>query len=43
MYDFKYKQGHIEVFYNGKFLFAADDMKEAIHDIEMQEKRLFCD
>lgn len=34
MYDFKRVKGHIEVYFNGEFLFAADNMEEAERDVE---------
>lgn len=30
----KYVQGHVEVYGDGKFLFSADDTKEARKDLE---------
>lgn len=34
-YDFKYKNGHVEVYdHNGKFLFSADTVPEAKRELE---------
>lgn len=34
MYQFKWVQGHIEVFLNGVFQFSADNMSEALNELE---------
>lgn len=34
MYELRYMNGHIEVFFNGQFQFSADDIKEAREDLE---------
>lgn len=33
MYYFKTIKGHIEVYYNGKFLFSADTIEEAHEEV----------
>ena len=38
MYDFENVRGHIEVYYNGEFLFTADDYEEAEREINEREK-----
>lgn len=34
MYEFRYVDGHIEVFLNGQFQFSADTMREARKELE---------
>lgn len=34
MYDFRNVQGHIEVYYDGEFLFTADNYEEAKREVE---------
>lgn len=38
MYEFENVRGHIEVYYNGEFLFTADDYAEAEQEIKEREK-----
>ena len=38
MYDFKSVKGHIEVYYNGKFLFSADSVEEAEREIAERQR-----
>ena len=39
MYDFRNVRGHIEVYYNGEFLFAADTYTEAEQEVRERELR----
>lgn len=32
MYSYEYKNGHVEVYYNGEFQFSADNMEEALEE-----------
>lgn len=32
VYSYEYKNGHIEVYYNGEFQFTADNMEEALRE-----------
>lgn len=34
MYDFRNVYGHIEVYYNGKFVFSADTIDEAQRELQ---------
>lgn len=38
MYDFKRVKGYIEVYFNGEFLFTADNMEEAQRDVEAHQR-----
>ena len=38
MYDYINVKGHIEVYLNGEFLFSADNMDEAVRDVEAHRK-----
>lgn len=37
MYEFRRIGGHIEVFFNGKFQFSTDTMKEACEELDNME------
>lgn len=37
MYDYRNVNGHIEVYYNGEFLFTADNYAEAEQDVRDME------
>lgn len=37
MYEYKNVKGHIEVYYNGEFLFTSDNYAEAEKDIKEYE------
>lgn len=39
MYSWENVRGHIEVYYNGEFIFAADSLEEAMNDIEEHKKK----
>ena len=40
MYDFRHVKEHIEVYYNGEFLFSADNIEEAKNEIKnLKESR----
>ena len=32
MYSYEYKNGHVEVYYDGEFQFTADNMEEALRE-----------
>ena len=34
MYELEFVRGHVEVYFNGEFLFSADTRKEAEEEIE---------
>lgn len=36
MYTFKNVRGHLEVYYNGIFVFSADTKEEALHELEYE-------
>jgi hypothetical protein len=35
MYEVEFVRGHVEVYFNGQFLFSADTRKEAEEEIEL--------
>lgn len=37
MYDFRYVNGHIEVYLQGKFVFSADTRSEAQRELSNEE------
>lgn len=39
MYTFKNVSGHVEVYYNGKFLFTADTYEEAQEEVETLKEK----
>lgn len=39
MYEYKNVKGHIEVYYNGEFLFTADNREEAEMEVKAMEKK----
>lgn len=39
MYSIKNVKGHVEVYYNGKFLFTADSYEEAKQEIEILQSK----
>ena len=40
MYTYKKVKGYIEVYLDGVFQFTADDMKEALAEVEKAEKEM---
>ena len=40
-YDFREIRGHIQVYLDGKFLFSADTMREAIEEIELESGNIW--
>lgn len=32
MYSYEYRNGHVEVYFNGEFRFTADNMEEAMRE-----------
>lgn len=36
-YEYKYVNGHVEVFLHGRFLFSADTKAEAVHELNNKE------
>ena len=38
-YDFREIRGHIQVYLDGKFLFSADTMREAMEEIVGEEQQ----
>ena len=34
VYEFEWVRGHVEVFLNGVFQFSADNMKEALDELD---------
>lgn len=43
MYEYKYVRGHIEVYYNGEFLFTSDNYAEAERDVNEYKKEVHHD
>lgn len=35
MYSMRYVQGHVQVYYNGSFLFSADNEREAREELKV--------
>lgn len=40
MYEFRRVREHIEVFLNGEFQFSADTMREAMAELEDEQRRV---